>query len=290
MPQKINIDSTREELDSLLKEKYGYGIWEFELSLVQTYITYFYGKGKKIENIANERIRQLYDLKDKLLILIDNFLSNIDFYKNSIRIKSIKDMTGVSTWTTENRKTFIKNNYRFTDLFIIIDRQIRYYQALDFKFEIESSLWGVESLLRLKPTNFLILIWSYAMKRGTQVDWINMERLLNWYSNKVYEKALSEFYNFDKECTYPPEILRLTRNKYKDSIYDELAEYLFRNFFKGAKEEIKNEYPKIVTNLKKIFIGEKDIKIEDLQGFHDLFACLSALYPDYFPEINEFGI
>lgn len=285
MKKRIEDNWSKNKLDAFLKEKFGYGIWEFELSLYQAYVTYLYSKSTKIQKMTNEKIKELQDLKEKILALLDDFMSKINFYKKCTRFKIITDITGVSKWSTQERKKFIIKNYKLDQLFTIIDRQINFYQAIDFKLEMEGVLWGIESLsqLKLKPINFLVLVWNFAMKKENKVDWINMEKLLIWFSENVDEKALPDFLNSDNLRTYSPEILRSTRNKYNNSRYEKLAHYLYQNFFKNAQDDFKKKYPIIVANLKKLYLGGNEINVEEWQRSYDILACLTGLFPDYFP-------
>lgn len=285
MKQRIDIKGSKEKLDSFLKKKYGYGIWEFELSLYQTYIMYFHGLRIRYHILEEKRIRQLRNLKRKILELIDKYLSDINFYKYSLKGTLPKNLTGISKWTSENRDKFIIKNFKIEQLFSIIDLQIEHQIAFESIAEIDASLWGIESPMRLKPSNFLILIWSYAMKERNKVDWINMEKLLSWFSNNVKETDLSNFFDFDKGDSYQPETLRLSRNKYKSSKYDKLANYIYINTFKNVKEEFKKKYPGFINTIKLLYVGEKAMDDEAIQGFNDLISCLVALFPDYFSSI-----
>lgn len=281
MNQEIDVRWDKEKLNSFLKQTYGYGIWEFELSLYQIYIMYFHGLGVRAQGLVEKRIKQLENIKRKILELMDKFLTDINFYRNSLKAMHAKNLTGISKWTTENREKFIIKNFKIEQLFSIINKQIQHQMTFEAMSEIDGSVWGVESPMRLKPLNFLVLVWSYAMKKGKKVDWINMENLLKWFSKKAKNPALSSFFEFDKGERYPPEILRLSRNKYKNSKYDKLAHYIYKSLFKDAKEELRKEYPEIINRLKLLYVAEKPMDTETLLGFHDLSSCLAALFPDF---------
>jgi hypothetical protein len=281
MKQRIEISFTREELNSFLNRRYGYGIWEFELSLYQTYIMYYHGLRLRAYIFETERISKLKGIKRKILELIDNYLSDINFYKYSSKGTLYKKVTGISKWTTEKRAKFIIKNFKIEQLFSIIDELIEHQIAYMAASEFDASLMGVESPMRLKPLNFLVLIWSYAMKERNRVDWINMEQLLLWFSKEFENTDLSYFFDFKKKDSYPPEKLRLSRNKYRNSKYDELANYIFINFFKNAKKKFKKEYPKIINWWELMYVGGKMMDEETLLGFKDVMSCLYALFPDF---------
>lgn len=286
MKQKIDIKWSKEKLDCFLKEKYGYGIWEFELSLYKTYIMYYHGLRIKEYILQDKRIRQLRNLKRRILELIDNYLSDINFYKYSLKGTLPKNLTGISKWTSENREKFIIKNFKIEQLFSIVDELIEHQIMFEAISEMDALLWGVEWPMRLKPPNFLILIWSSAMKKGKKPDWINMENLLNWFSKNLDEVNILDFFGLEK-CNAPSsETLRLTRNKYKSSKYDKLANYTYINTFKNVKEE-KKKYPKYINMIKLLYGGEKEMDNETVQGFHDIVSCLIAFYPDYFGPFDD---
>jgi len=281
MKQRIDRKGSKEKLDSFLKEKYGYGIWEFELSLYKTYVMYYHGLRIKEYILQAERIRQLRNLKRKTLELIDKYLSEINFYKYSLKGTLPKNLTGISKWTSENRDKFIIKNFKIEQLFSIVDELIEHQIMFETISEMDALLWGVEWPMRLKPLNFVVLIWSYAMKKRNKVDWINVGELLSWFSKEAKETAFSNFFDFDKEDSYLPGTLRLARNKYKSSKYDKLANYIYINTFKNVKEE-KKKYPKYINMIKLLYGGGKEMDSETVQGFHDTVSCLIAFYPDFF--------
>ena len=286
MKQRIDIKWSKEKLDSFLKEKYGYGIWEFELSLYQTYVMYSHGLRIRYDILEGKRIRQLRNLKRKILELIDKYLSDINFYKYSLKGTLPKNLTGVSKWTKENREKFIIKKFKIEQLFSIIDLQIEHQIGFAAIAEIDALLWGVEWPIRLKPLNFVLLIWSYTMKRRKNVDWINMGELLSWFSNNVKERNLSNFFDFDKGDSYLPGKLRLSKNKYKSSKYDKLASSIYMNNFKNVKEK-KRKYSKIINTIKFLYGGKSGMDDEVVQGFHDIISCLVALFPDFFGPFDD---
>ena len=286
MKQRIDIKWSKEKLDSFLKEKYGYGIWEFELSLYQTYVMYSHGLRIRYDILEGKRIRQLRNLKRRILELIDKYLSDINFYKYSLKGTLPKNLTGISKWTSENREKFIRKKFKIEQLFFIVDELIEHQIMFEALSEMDALLWGVEWPMRLKPPNFLILIWSSAMKKGKKPDWINMENLLNWFSKNLDEVNILDFFGLEK-CNAPSsETLRLTRNKYKSSKYDKLASSIYMNNFKNVKEK-KRKYPKIINAIKVLYGGKSGMDDEVVQGFHDIISCLVTLFPDYFGPFDD---
>ena len=279
MKQLIDSDFTKEELDSFLKKRYGYGIWEFEFSIANIILFYSEKKLPKFRQFIEDRIKRLENAKRMIIELLDDFLSDVNFYKLNKDIK----LTEITSWTPKNRYDFIIRGYQLTDFFSIIDNQISLYQNREVfgAWEKKGNSTYFSSVLRvfpprLKPLNLLLLIWSYAMKRGKKVDWINMENLLNWFSKRLNEIEALEFIGMEENEAPFTEILRLTRNKYKKSNYDIFAMVQFDLFFNIKKDEGKEKFPKPLDDLDQFLKWE----YEDLQGmenFCDTFMLIKWL-------------
>ncbi len=274
MKQVIELNFKKDEVDSFLKNKFGYGILEFELSILQTYMTFYYKNGVKVGRIADERVKQLINLKGKRIELFDDFFTEIKMYKH---FKNIFLKIGISKWTPANKKKFITEKYKIDQVFQIIDEQIKNYLTIDKNLDTHSALWGIESMLYIKPINFLVLIWSYAMKKGKNIDWINMHNLMHWFSKTINETTLLEFLEFRDKWDQSSETLRSISNKYQNTKYNELAYYIYLNFFEKADKEYKKKYPQMISTLKKKYVGEKILSVNNWATYNDLIACLLPL-------------
>lgn len=276
MKQLIDSDFTKEELDSFLKKRYGYGIWEFEFSIANIIMFYSEKNLPKFSQFIENRIKRLENMKNKVIELLDDFLSDVNFYKLNKDIR----LTEITSWTPKNRYDFIIKGYQLSDFFSIIDNQISLYQSREVSGAWEkfgnSTIFPPELRVfppRLKPLNLLLLIWSYAMKRGKKVDWINMENLLNWFSKTLNEIEALEFIGMEENEAPFTEILRLTRNKYKKSKYDIFAKVQFDLFFNIKKDEGKERYPKPLDDLDQFLKWEyKDI--ESMKHFCDFHMLI----------------
>lgn len=247
MKQEIKNNFTEEELDLFLKNRYGYGIWEFEFSLAHVYDLYNEKKEKKIFQFIERRVQQLENIERKIIELLDDFLIEINFYK----LNNMLDLTRNAKWTQQRRTDFIIKHYKLSQFFSVIDGQIKIYKNRKSLMEDESLPLVPFQIhpIYLKPLNLLVLIWSYAMKRGKKVDWVNMKNLLNWFSKKLDELDMLDFFGLEKHNAPSNETLRLSRNKYKKTKYDFIAKLTFHIFFQKAKEEGKERFPKPLDEL-----------------------------------------
>lgn len=278
MKKIIKLYFKEDEVDSFLKNKFGYGIWEFELSILQTYMTFFLRDGLKVGRIADKRAKQIEKMKEKIIETIDDFLTEIDAYK--YLKKYYYPQLGISKWTPKLKKSFIAERYYLYPAFHIMDSQINKYLNIDASLEIHAVNMGTDSIIYIKPINFLVLIWSHALKQRKNIDWINMNNLMHWFSKRIKEKALVEFLGFREEWDQTAETLRSARNKYKHSEYNEKALHIYSNFFEKADEEYKKKYPQMVATMKKRYVGDKIVSVKNWAIYNDIDAFLSPLVTD----------
>lgn len=283
MKQEIKINFSEEELDSFLKERYGYGIWEFEFSLVHTYGLFSEKKDQKIHQFIEKRIQQLESIKRKIIELLDDFLIEINFYNLNNKL----NFTKTTKWIPQKRTNFIIENYKLSQFFSVIDGQIKRYKNRRFILNEEPPIFPFPvHPIYLKPINLVLLTWSYAMKRGKKTDWINMENLLNWFSKKLDEVDILDFFGLEK-CNAPSsETLRLTRNKYRYTKYNLLAIFVFSLFFKKkrVKDEGKEKFPNPLNELDEFLKGSYK-SIKGRQEFIDVLMLV--LWIKGFDQIEE---
>jgi len=268
MKQRIESNFTEEELDSFLKKRYGYGIWEFEFNLAYIYGIYQERKKQKVYKFIEERIQRLENIKSKIIVTLDDFLNEIKFYElsNEFIFKSkIK-------WTPQNRTDFIIKHYKLNQFFSVINKQIDRLKGRKSYMENESPEIPTQILepIYLKPLNLVILIWSYAMRRGSKIDWVNMQNLLNWFSKKLDEKGILDFFGFEIYNAPSTEILRLTRNKYRNTKYGIYAKLDFVLFFNVRKDEGKRRFPKPLDKTD----DYKDYSLEYMKEHIDLMIII----------------
>ncbi|HEB34727.1 hypothetical protein LCGC14_0592000 [marine sediment metagenome] len=265
MKQRIKPNFTEKEIDSFLKENYGYGIWEFESSLLHVYTWHISKKEEKVFQFIEKRIKQLENLKRKIIELLDDYSSEIDLYGlyNSLRpAKIIK-------WTPSERKKFIIKYFKLSSFNSVINKQFKRYQE-HTSYMKEDALEPAQFRMYLKLINLVILIWSYFMRRGSKVDWINMEILLNWFSKKLDKIGVLDIFKWEKESAPSPDILRLIRNKYKKTKYYVLAKNIFNNL-KESPEREKEEFSRPLDQLDE-FIKWEDKSLNHIYKISDVMT------------------
>lgn len=265
MKQRIKINFTEEELDSFLKEKYGYGIWEFEQSLLEVFTWHISKKEEKVFQFIEKRIKQFENLKRKITELLDDFSSEIDLYRLYNGLKPAE----IIKWTPSERKKFIIKKFKLSSFNSVINKLIKRYQE-HTSYMKEDALEPAQFRMHLKPINLVILIWSYFMRRGSKVDWINMEILLNWFSKKLDRIGVLDIFKWEKEYAPSPDILRLVRNKYKKTKYYVLAKNVFNNL-KESPEKIKEEFSMPLDRLGE-FINWENKSLDHIKELSDVMV------------------
>lgn len=246
MKNRIDVNWSKEELDHFLNDNYGYGLWEFENSFAIIFTLFAKNVEIKLIRYIEDRIKQLEAQKEKTIVSLDDFLEKANFYK----LKKEYGQTKTQRWTPESRRKFIIENYKLNPFFSIIDEQIETIRNhREDLLNRDPDL--ARSHNRMNPINFLALVFSHSMKRGDQVDWINMEILFNWFSKLLKERNLLDFFG-NKDGSSPSHTaLRLTGIKYKDKRHGINAKMHFNFFFRIMKDEIKQNFPKPMEDIDK---------------------------------------
>ncbi len=246
MKQIIRTNFTRNQVDSFLKRKFEYGIWEFEFSLVYIYSLYYEKKEEKVFDFIDNRIRRLETIKKKTIEIMDDFSTDMNLYKLQNRYE---DESKRTKWTPQAKSSFIIKKFKLSPFYSVIDSLINGYQEHKSYLKEGEISKIIDFRVNLKPINLAVLIWSHAMRRGKNVDWINMGNLLNWMIKKLKEMSMIKFYGFDNGYAPSSETLRLTWNKYKKTKYYSLSESIFLTFFKKGKDEGSKRFPKPLDDL-----------------------------------------
>ncbi|NOR53118.1 MAG: hypothetical protein GQ536_03405 [Candidatus Aminicenantes bacterium] len=158
MRQKIDQSLTRENLDALLKNLYGYGVWEFEFSLAFIHSLYLERKEEASFLHIERRIEQLKNLKKKVIELVDDFSEKIKIYMLNDQLKSTK-----TKWTAKERYDFITKKYRLNPFLSLITRLINRYKEHRSYLENQGSWKYLDYRIKLKPLNLAVLVWSFAV-------------------------------------------------------------------------------------------------------------------------------
>jgi len=167
-----------------------------------------------------------------------------------------------------------KTKYVYQLIRLIIDRQINSYkEAATFKSYEKFISRGGSLPLYLKPLNLVVLTWSYVMKTGKKVDWINMENLINWFSRNIGQTKVLDFYAIRKCDSPPSEILRFTRNKYKNTLNDSWAKNIFISSFdppfEASLDECIEKFPNPLEGLES-FMNSMLMSVNELVIFEDV--------------------
>jgi len=275
MKQKIDVNSPVEKLDTFLQDNYGHGISKFKLSIFFSYIMYFHSEGTRIQRNCGKRIRELTKLESKIISLIDDYLDNVCFYKSSLKLSKFEPETGISKWTTDIRKSFIIKYFKLGDLLKILERQRDLYCRHMASLEIGGAFHGIESLIRLKPINFLILTWANAMKKRGAVSYVNMSLLITWFSKNLENNRLKDFFSFNAAQDYTQEALRLIYHRYKRSKYNKIAAFNYESIF--VREDFKNQYPSVEKRIEFLYMSGSDFSVENMIQGSDLWFWLASL-------------
>jgi hypothetical protein len=122
----------------------------------------------------------------------------------------------------------------------------------------------------------LILTWADAMKRRGVVSYINMSRLITWFSKNLENKILKDFFSFNAAKDYTQEALRLIYHRYKRSRYNQIAEYNYKAIFLRDDNK-KNQYPRIEKTIEFLYLSGSDDSIENWIQGSDLMFWLASI-------------
>lgn len=159
--EKICPSFSKKDLDKFLKKRYGVGYLEFSDSLQLVHSYYLSQENKSAEKYLEEIINKIEVLKEKILVLIDLFLIEIDFYSSSKNPRISGEKSHI--WSFENKKDFILKNFELKSFYTVMDKLIKLMETSPFPPHPLSK--DVKRKIFLKPANLLILVWSFAMKK-----------------------------------------------------------------------------------------------------------------------------
>ncbi len=239
MIKNISVKSSQKEIDEFLKERYGYGMWNFIYSLFWVAALYNLDNLREEIKLLKDKVNKLKSAKTKLIENIDQFLMDTDILKG---IKKGYPELEIK-WTPKNREKFITSNFNLDQFFKIVDDRIeKINQRIKF-FEIYSIFSAKK--LRITPRNFIILVWSHVMiksEKEDDIDFKNISLLLNWLSlNKNWSSLFKSTKSVSQKT---PE---LTYNKYikfsKNKDYQSLSTCLYIDCFIDISDSLVNMFP-----------------------------------------------
>jgi len=274
MSKKIDVNWSREKLDAFLQDNYGHGISEFRVSIFFSYTLYYFSDAIRIQRYYSKRIKEITQLENKIISLIDDDLNKIGFYENTAESPLFEQVTGISKWTTNDRKNFIEKYFKLGDLINIFEQQKNLYCRIMSQLEIDGVFHGVETSIGPKPIKLLILTWANAMRRNKAISWINMSRLISWFSKNLENQRLKDFF-FNSPEAYTPETLKMNYHRYRKSYYDEISAYNYRMIF--LLETHKNQYQKIEKNIERHYLRGADPAKSTTDQYTDGIVSLAAL-------------
>jgi hypothetical protein len=239
MIKNISVKSSQKEIDEFLKERYGYGIWNFIYCMYWVATLYNLDKSREEINLLKDKANKLESAKVRLVENIDQFLIDTDIWKGIKRGYPEQEIK----WTPKNREKFITKNFNLSRFFKIIDDRIeKINQRIKF-LEIYSKFSAKK--LRITPRNFVILIWSHVMVKSEKegdIDFKNISVLLNWFSRNKNWRSF-----FKSTQSISPKTPELTYNKYikfsKNKDYHSLSTCLYIDCFIDISDSLINMFP-----------------------------------------------
>lgn len=232
----IREDWTNGEVDKFLTDNFGYGFWEFLFSLYS--VVHFFGimeEKKKITSFQKE-IDKIVGAKRKLIEEIDQFFIKTGTWEAFKRELS----SNAPPLTVAIKEEYIQKRFMLDQFFDPIEKKIDFYKNA---IEILKR-YGVNLLsIRIKPMNFIILLWAKAMKdKKGEIDFKNIQLLLNWF---LKTKGWSSYFSGSQSISAnTPE---LTYNKYiafaKSDLYDNLTFIMYVDCFVDITDRLKRMFP-----------------------------------------------
>ncbi|MFC2169650.1 hypothetical protein ACFLRM_03660 [Acidobacteriota bacterium] len=187
-----------DDVDLYLKQKYNFGVLDFTESICFIYEAYKIKNIKNLTNLSKERIKDLKKAEEIIIRHLDNF----DIKPTLIAIDSCIERT-------KNYIEFAKGLYSF-----------------------------LETNHKIKPTNLLILVWAFALKKNEQIKWSEIENLYCWFSNKFEWTDFERF--FKAEADFPlrqtlKKKIKKYLNKKEYFKYYKLGKFIFDSCFRGNR-------------------------------------------------------
>jgi hypothetical protein len=233
--------------------------------------------------LVRERER-LSKLKQRLVELFDDYLREIEFYKFGLDFATIKEHAGITAWTPNNKEAFIQRYFRLDPTLSILSMPDGWFMRRFVEDESMPIAFGIKKSIRIRPLKLLILIWSYALRRGAKISWRDMNGLLVWFSENYRNPILNEFYRFPARGMVGEDVLRRNWIRYKDSQYYEVARIQFQGIF---EVQTKIGLSGKIEELKSIVNSKGFESPRQYSKAWARFFCLVALFPDIFSPLYD---
>jgi hypothetical protein len=216
-----------EEIDSILEQKYKYGLINFAESL----------KGVLDYRIFNPLIAGPAPTYSNLTTLI-NSLKKV---KERI-IKSFESYYKHMPFSMYEGEYNVFNRYKIGSVLELIDVEIQFYKRLN-----ELNGKAHKGGPKVQPITLLTYVWSHFMRDKRGVHWDQIEGLLYWFIEKLknnpYKLVLEQ--HISDWATIKRKVLRLRRTKWKKTL-----NFTFVEFFKRYEKIMsKKEQSEIIENL-----------------------------------------
>jgi hypothetical protein len=257
----MHISSSYEEVDEFLKKKYGYGLWYFIYSLYDIAVLMKLRDLKKEINELLYRAKKLEIAKRKIIENVDQFLIDTNTWEGIKR--NYPDLN--IKWTTEKRERFIISDFNLNKFFRSINEQI---EKINKRIKFLELYTTQAPDTRIKPRNFIILVWSKVMiekENEENIDFINISALLNWFS---VNKNWSSFFKSTELISF--ETPELTYSKYikyaKNKKYEKLSTLEYILCFPDVAESATRMFPNPLDYLKIELEGRYRILKKELEG------------------------
>lgn len=197
---------------------------------------------KKITSFQAE-IDKLLGAKRKLIEEIDQFFIKTGIWEALKRELS----SNAPPLTVPIKEKYIHKRFQLDQFFDPIEKKI------DFcKNAIEIlKRYGVNLLsIRIKPKNFVILLWANVMKnKKGKIDFKNMQLLFNWF---LKTRGWSSYFSGCPSIS--ANTPKLTYNKYvtfaKNDMYDDLAFVMYIDCFFDITDLLKRMFPNPLDYMK----------------------------------------
>jgi len=233
----ISSESTIEEIDKKLQERYTYGFWEFSYSLIIVtlyFLTYKKKRGKK--SLLEKKIRQLNIEKSRVIENIKQLLIKTDIWE--VIKKERADIQILATKENE----FIINKLNLKVLFEVLEKRIgrlendlKLLDKVHYKIPVKK--------LNINTCTLTILVWSLAMKVEDKINYDDFQfisELIEWFSiNKKWNQFFERIPQLSKDT------IRISYRRHMKNTgrYKEIANMFYINCFSEITDELKSIFP-----------------------------------------------
>jgi hypothetical protein len=220
---RIDINWSKEELNNYLKKNYGYEYWNFANSVFWIDHMFESKKNDLLISYYKKRISLLEITGKKVMQIFDDLLTKINFYKTDMLFENKKDMdNSESRWSTKKRQEFIIKCFNLEKTMSVIKRITKQYQRQYFVDREQRKFKA-----RIKPLNFLILVWSHALTKNNRIEWSNLESLLKWFRRDLYNVEILGENEMENSEIPSEERMRYIHNRYKGTMLEKVAKSIF---------------------------------------------------------------